>query len=49
MLCLVLHMHLFLCCRYEAVYGPAGYSMSSFRGRDPAGIELGNTKLATDV
>ncbi|KAK7488030.1 hypothetical protein BaRGS_00020775 [Batillaria attramentaria] len=35
--------------RYEAVYGPSQYSMSSFRGRDYAGLDVGNAKLATDV
>lgn len=35
--------------RYEAVYGPSQYSMSSFRGRDFAGLDVGDAKLATDV
>ncbi|XP_070203470.1 kin of IRRE-like protein 1 [Littorina saxatilis] len=35
--------------RYEAVYGPSAYSMSSFRGRERVNIDMNDAKLATDV
>ncbi|XP_076438716.1 kin of IRRE-like protein 1 [Babylonia areolata] len=36
--------------RYEAVYGPPGFNMSSFRGREqPDRLDTNPAKLATDV